>query len=114
MTQTRKTFFSRTVTIPAATATLLNTLMTSAGWAETDSHEGGQCIIQPAASIMYVGDDENVRDAAGVGTYQGFPLDVGSSENLAEYRDKGALVDPNETWLYSALSQSVGIMFKGL
>jgi hypothetical protein len=92
---------------------LLNTLMTAAGWTETDSHEGSQCILQPAASTLYIGDDENVRDAAGVGVYKGFPVASGVSVNLAEYRTVGALVDPNATWIYCA-AQDIAVIFQGL
>lgn len=114
MSQTRKTFFARTVTIPAATATLLSTLLAAEGWAETDSHEGLQVIFTPTTENLYIGDDEDVRDAAGVGTYQGYPLGIGSSSNLAQYFFAGGVIDPNETWLYSTGSQSLGVMFKGI
>ena len=114
MSQTRKTFFSRVVTIPALTATLLNTLMATAGWAETDSHEGVQVILSPLTETLYMGDNENVRDAAGVGTYKGYPLAAGDSANLAQYFFAGGVVDPNETWLYSTGSQEIAVIVKGI
>lgn len=110
MSQTRKTFFSRSVAHPGGAAVLLNTLMTAAGWAETDSHEGRQCILQPGSATLYIGDDENVRDAAGVGVYKGFPIASGVPLNLAV---EGALVDPNTVWLYCA-AQDVAVIFQGL
>jgi len=114
MSQTRKTFFSRVVSITGGAAVLLNTLMAAAGWAETDSHEGTQCILSPQDETLYVGDNEDVRDAAGVGVYQGMPIPSGDSVNLAQYYTAGGIVDPNETWLYSAGTQDIGIIFKGL
>lgn len=108
---TPKNFFSRSVAIPAATATLLRTLLTAAGWVETDSSIGGQCMIKPLTSTVYIGDDENVRDTAGVGTYAGFPLDVGDVINLANYT--GLPLDPNEAWVYNAAGDSVGLIIKG-
>lgn len=111
---TPKLFFARTITIPAVTATLLSTLLAAAGWVETDSHEGVQCIFSPVTETLYIGDDENVRDAAGVGTYQGFPLAAGDASNLAQYYFAGGVIDPNATWVYSVGSQPVGMMFKGI
>ena len=107
---TPKNFFSRVVAIPAASATSLNTLLVAAGWVETDSRIGGQCMVKPITTTVYVGDDENVRDAAGLGVYQGFPLDVGDIANLAGYT--GLLVDPNETWVYNAAGDSIGLMLE--
>lgn len=114
MSQIRRVFFSRTVTMPAATAVLLSTLMTAAGWAETDSHEGVQGILAPQDEALYIGDDEDVRDAAGVGTYQGVTIGAGDSANLANYRNSAGLVDPNTIWLYSAGAGDVGVIFNGL
>ena len=113
MSQTRKTFFAATVDPAAATAILLNTLMAANGWAETDSHEGVQCMVKPSAETVYLGYDENVRDAAGVGVYQGFPLEVGETVNIAEYF-AGGLVDPNNIWFYTAAGEVFGVIFKGL
>lgn len=108
---TPKNFFSRVVTIPAGVATLVATLMTAAGWVEMDSQVGGQCMIKPITSTVYLGDDENVRDAAGGSNYQGFPLDPGDVVNLAGYT--GLLIDPNETWVYNAAGDGIGIIFEG-
>lgn len=107
---TPKNFFSRVVAIPAGAATLLSTLIASAGWTETDSQIGGQCIIKPITTTVYIGDNENVRDAAGVGVYQGFPLDAGDSANLAGYT--GLLVDPHETWVYNAAGDGIALMLE--
>lgn len=112
MSQTRKTFFSRVVSVTGGAAVLLRTLLTVAGWAETDSSEGSQCILQPQTETLYVGDDANVRDAAGVGVYQGFPLLALDTENIAQYKFLGGLVDPDETWVYSAGTQNIAIAFK--
>lgn len=107
---TPKNFFSRVVAIPAGVATLLSTLIAAAGWVETDSQIGGQCMIKPITTTVYVGDDENVRDAAGVGVYMGFPLDVGDIANLAGYT--GVLVDPSETWVYNAAGDGIGLILE--
>jgi hypothetical protein len=110
MSQTRKTFFSRTVSITGATAVLLSTLMEANGWAKTDSHEGEECKLQPLSATLYIGDDENVRDAAGVGTYRGFPVASGVIFPLSDF--KAGLIDPNQTWLYST-AQDIGVIFQG-
>jgi len=113
MSQTYKTHFSRTVAMAGSAAVALATLMLANGWAETDSFLGEQLILGPASDV-YLGDDENVRDAAGVGTYQGQLIAGGESINLAAYRDEGSLVDPWTIWLYSAGGQNVAINYTGI
>lgn len=113
MADTPRHWFAASVSIPATTAVLLNTLMEAAGWREIDSHEGVQCIVKPSSETVYFGHNEDVRDAAGVDTYKGFPLDSGETVNLADYF-AGGPVDPNEVWFYVTGGSDAGIIFKGI
>jgi len=114
MTQTRKDFFARTVAHAGGVAVTLASLMLANGWSVTDSWDGSLGILKPASATLYLGDDENVRDAAGVGVYQGYPVSSGVALDLSQFRNEAGLIDPNEIYLYSAGAQSIGVIFHGM
>lgn len=109
MSQTRKNFFSRTVSLTGGAAVTLASVMLANGWISTDSFEGGQVFLKPASATLYIGDDEDVRDAAGVGVYQGYPVGSGVAQELSHAQ----LTDPNEIYLYSVGTQNVAVIFHG-
>lgn len=108
MAQTRKTFYSRTVSLTGGAAVSLASLMNANGFAELDNPCGYLVVLKPASATLYIGDDANVRDAAGVGVYQGYP--VGSGVEREIYDES---VDPNKIFLYSVGTQNVAIIFNG-
>jgi hypothetical protein len=111
MTQTRKNFFARTVSLTGGAAVTLASLMLANGWSSTDSWEGTQAVLRPASATLYIGDDEDVRDAAGVGVYQGYSVASGVAQELSQMRDGAGLIDPNKIYVYSVGTQNIAILF---
>lgn len=111
MTMTRKTFFARTVSLTGGAAVSLASVMLANGWSSTDSWEGTQGFLKPASAILYIGDDENVRDAAAAPLYQGYPVASGVAQELSQFRDGAGLIDPNKIYLYSVGTQNLSILF---
>jgi hypothetical protein len=110
MTMTRKTLFARTVSLTGGAAVTLASVMLANGWTSTDSWEGTQGFIKPATATLYIGDDENVRNAAGVGVYQGYPVASGVAQELSQFRDGAGLIDPNKIYLYSVGTQDIAVL----
>lgn len=121
MTISRKVF-SANVTLPAATATSLNTLMKNSllhwGYEDTtltqpsmDSILGSEAGIVPTADV-YIGIDSNVRNTAGGGgTYQGVLAAAGENYSLQDFGPRG-MIDPNQIWLYSVGGTTVDVTFQ--
>lgn len=127
MTTARK-FFSETCSLPSATATRVGTMMATNGWGfeagannaisttpSMDSAIGTSLALIPASGV-WVGHDQYVGDAAGVGpprTYKGVFAPAGERFDVSEFTR--GLVDINEVWLYTpGLAQEVQIVFKGI
>ena len=108
MTQSRKRFYSRTVSLTGGAAVTLASVMLANGWTSTDEFDGAQLTIKPASATLYIGDDANVRDASGVGVYQGFPV---ASGVVQEVFNEGSSIDPNAIYLYSVGTQNIAILF---
>lgn len=121
MTISRKTFAAN-VTLPANEATSLYTLMRDSalhwGFETTaltqpsmDSITGERAQITPAANV-YIGSDANVRNTAGVGTYQGALAASGEPFTLQDFARYG-IVDPNQVFLYSQPGTTLDLVFQG-
>lgn len=108
MAQTRKTFYARTVSLAGGAAVSLASLMNANGFAELDNPCGYLVVLKPASATLYIGDDANVRDASGVGVYQGYPVASGVERDIYDES-----VDPNKIFLYSVGTQNVAIIFNG-
>ena len=120
MTLSRKVF-SANVTLPAATATSLYTLMKNSalhwGYEDTtltqpslDSILGSEMGIVPSADV-YVGADANVRNTAGVGTYQGVRAASGANYSLQDFGPVG-MIDPNQIYLYNVAGCTIDLTFQ--
>ena len=108
MSQTRKNFYARTVSLTGGAAVSLASLMNANGFAELDNPCGYLIVLKPASATLYLGDDASVRDAAGVGVYQGYPLASGVERDIYDES-----VDPNKVFLYSVGTQNIAIIFNG-
>lgn len=114
MTTARK-FFSDNVAVAGTTAVSMATLMKNAGWGfeldannaittqpSMDSFSGNGASIIPAADV-YVGYDQYVRNADGVGpprTYKGALAAAGLKFGIDDFCR--GIVDPHAVWFYAA------------
>jgi len=85
--------------------------MLANGYTSTDGFEGCLLTLKPATATLYIGDDENVRDASGVGVYQGYPVGSGV---VQEIFNEGGIVDPNAIYLYSVGTQNIAILLHAM
>lgn len=122
MSKLCRNFFSATVTLPAATATSLETLMRDSilhwGWqdssqdeASMDSFYGSEGSFVPDAAV-YVGSDQNVRNANADPLYQGTLVAANANYSLQDPGMRG-FIDPATIWLYSAAGANLGVTFQG-
>lgn len=120
MSKLCRTFFSATVTLPAATATSVATLMRNSilHWGENgdgspsmDSFMGSELGLVPSGTI-YVGSDANVRNADADPLYKG--AEVAAAENYS-LQDSGmrGIIDPETIWLYSVGGANIELTFQG-
>ncbi len=125
--QSRK-FFSETVSITGGTAISLADVLKAAGWGfivgtdnaitttpSLDSFMADQWFVVPVTETLYVGHDSYVRATAGAGpprTYQGTPVDAGSSDNVVQ--PIRGINDAHAIWLFSTNTQDVSITFAGI
>lgn len=126
MTTARK-FFSETISVTGAAAISLADLLKAAGWGfepgadnaigttpSMDSFSAVQCFVVPQGETLYVGHDQYVRDAAGVGpprVYQGVPAPSGETYNVLQ--PERGVIDAHAIWFYSANTQDVSLVFVG-
>lgn len=108
MAQTRKTFYARTVSLTGGAAVSLASVMNANGFAQLDNPCGYLIVLKPASATLYIGDDENVRDATAGDNYQGYPVASGVEREIYDES-----VDPNKVFLYSVGTQNLSIMFNG-
>ena len=126
MTTSRK-LFSENVTIPAATATSMATIMETAGWGfefnpttnaisavrSMDSWEGNGGSILPAGDV-YVGHDEFVANAAAAGPPRLYKGALAAANVKFGFDDfcRG-IVDPTRIWFFSAGGTTADLVFDG-
>ncbi len=115
-----RTFFSATVSLPAATATSMEQLMRDSlldwgknedGSPSMDSFMGSEASVVPDA-VIYVGSDANVRTANADPLYQG--VEVGADENYS-LQDPGmrGIIDPGTIWFFSTPGANIKLTFQG-
>lgn len=126
-TVTKKNFFSRTVAHPGGVVTLA-ALMRLGGWGlvpdtngqptsqkSADSFTGDGGTLIPETASMWVGDDEFVRDASGVGppiVYAGVPAAALQPFSLTDYYR--GVVAADDIYVYSVAGQNVEIIFQSI
>lgn len=127
MTVTSRKTFSETVPVIGGTAVRVGALMRTSGYGferdvnnaitsqpSMDSFNGSQLFLIPGTAVLYVGDNQFVRDVAGAGpprVYKGTPVDMGASYNVVQ--PGHGIIDPDSVWVYSAVDQDVAISFVG-
>lgn len=120
MSKLCRTFFSATVTLPAATASNVATLMRNSllHWGENDdgtpsmdSFMGSELGLVPSGTT-YVGSDANVRNADADPLYKGVELAANENHSLQDPGMRG-IIDPETIWLYSVAGASIELTFQG-
>ncbi len=116
-----RTTFIETVSLPAAAATSVATLMRSSiqSWGleadgitpSLDSFDGDELSVTPQAPV-YIGNSANVRDVNATPLYQGILIAAAATFLLQDFA-KGAIVDPTQVYLYSQSGCNVALMFHG-
>lgn len=126
-TITKKNLFSRVVSHPGGAVTLA-ALMRLGGWGlvpdangqpttqkSADSFTGDGGSVIPETATLYFGDDEFVRDAAGVGppiVYKGVPAVATQPFSLTDYCR--GVVAADDLYVYSIAPQNVEIVFQSI
>lgn len=113
----KRNFFSETVEHPGGAVTLA-ALMRLGGWGlnpdgskSADSFTGDNAQFIPTTD-MYVGWDENVRDAAADPLYAGILASGATPFNVTAWCR--GVVATDDIWIYSAAAQAVQIVFQSL
>lgn len=126
-TITKKNLFSRVVAHPGGVVTLA-ALLRLGGWGfvpdangqptaqkSADSFTGDGGTVIPETATAYFGDDEFVRNAAGVGppiVYKGVPAIAGQPFSLTDFCR--GIVPSDDLFIYSVGAQNVEIVFQSI
>jgi hypothetical protein len=116
-----RNFFSATVTLSATTATSLETLMRNSlldwgknadGTPSLDSFIGSEVGITPNGAV-FIGSDENVREANSDPLYKGVEVATNENYSLQDFGMRG-IIDPATIWLYATAGRDIELVFHGV
>ncbi len=125
MSSTSQKFFSETCSLTARTPTSVASLMRTAGYGfeknanndittqpSLDSFIGAQCFLIPTTDTVWVGHDQYVGNTPLAGPpriYLGVPVTSSSLFNAVQ--PMRGIVDAESIWLFTIVTQDVGIVF---